>query len=544
MLHAFAVAVTIVAATSMARCAVGADPSRSWPSASSNATTTKTNGDVAARDDDDVILSGFVSWFQAHGGWMHPQLSLAEVPSYGGWGLVSDSPMEARTTILRVPSSLILTRDRATHELLMWLQQRQRSSNQPSDLAASILEQKDDVETMALYLWTESCRPSASFWDPYLRIVLPNIMPPLLFAMDDQALELLGDDGLQQLARDTSTRVDDLWKRFRHLVVEPESPTERCDGSLEGFRKCFAFVTSHGMSVGSQIILVPMADMINHNPIPGTAASNHNSIGVMQEPAFDFQQFHVLHGNGSMTVTTDQLTIPVAVENEGDFECLAGGREAASAADNACHSEAKRSRYRHMVVEQYSELDTSLYMEKFGFVPDRNEHHCVLLTLFTSDEPGNVTLTVCVKANGRLPTVRSAGDQNHELQAMLELLRGLVKSVPSMHPTVDKPQLETTIEKHDYERIQQCFRTTLNSNDQRQTDLLSCDEAVVWQVWRRLVRRAATERLADLQQRQRSMRTGLSESIPTQVQLAMKFVQSDIDVLQSLTHLDVDSSSA
>jgi hypothetical protein len=521
------------------------------PPSNNNSTTT-----AASAPDAIAAVDGFVKWFQAHGGWMHPQLSLDQAPSFGGWGLVSEVPLAAHTPILVVPASVILTRDRAARELLAWAQHRS-SNNQPSDLV-STLDQMEDVEAMAVYLWTESCRgaAAAAFWGPYLRLVLPDEIPPLLFAMDDRTIELLGDDGLQQLARHTSSRVEALWKQFRPLLVEPPS-TSACDASLEGFRKYVAFVMSHGMSVGdSQIILVPMADMINHNPIPTTAPSKVDN-EEEQQPAFDFQQFHVLHGNGSMTVTTDQATIPVTVvdmRSAGDEECLSGEAAATNrgagpgAASAECQLEPKRSRYRHMVVEQYSEVDNSLYLEKFGFVPDRNDHHCVLLTLFAAEE--HVTpADACVKANGRLPTVRASSDPRHEIQAMLELLRGGVGSPPNESST----GAETIIEKHEYESLQRCFRNALNSNDQRKDDLtaaadrLSCDEAVVGQVWRRLVKRAAKDRLADLQwrlQRQLTNRASLSESIPTQDQLAMKFVQSDIDVLRSLAKLDDESSSA
>jgi hypothetical protein len=568
LLRAFAAAVVtaiIVSATAVLVGAAGGGPGggglvessaqgpSGTPASNNHSTTTAANapGAIAAVD-------GFVKWFQAHGGWMHPQLSLVQVPSFGGWGLVSEVTMAAHTPILVVPASVILTRDRATRELLALVQHRS-SNNQPSHLA-STLDQMEDVEAMAMYLWTESCRDAAAaFWNPYLRLALPDELPPLLFAMDDRAIELLGDDGLQQLARHTSSRVEALWKQFRPLLVEPPStslPTSACDASLEGLRKYVAFVMSHGMSVGdSQIILVPMADMINHNPIPTTAPSNGDNEEV-QQPTFDFQQFHDLHGNGSMTVTTDQATIPVTVvdmRSEGGEECLAG--EAATnrgagpgAASAECQLEPERSRYRHTVVEQYSEVDNSLYLEKFGFVPDRNDHHCVLLTMFAAEE--HVTpADACVKANGRLPTVRASSDPYHEIQAILELLRGGVGSPPTESST----GVETRIEKHEYESLQRCFRNAMNSNDQRKDDLtaaadrLSCDEAVVWQVWRRLVKRAAGDRLADLhrrQQRQLTNRASLSESIPTQDQLAMKFVQSDIDVLRSLAQLDDEPSSA
>jgi hypothetical protein len=565
LLQAFAVAATVVIAAATATLGVGATRG----SGAILDSRPSTNGTSATTDIDDeqevvIVVDGFVKWFQANGGWIHPRLSLVQVPSFGGWGLVSDLPLAAHTPVLRVPSGLILTRDRATRELLLLAQQRS-SNNQPSHLE-STLDQMEDVELIAVVLWTESCRGGSalapsSFWEPYLRII-PDEIPPLLFAMDNRALELLGDDGLQQLARRTSSRVEALWTRFRPLLlVEPQTSVTAaaCDTSLEGFRKHVAFVMSHGMSVGdSQIILVPMADMINHNPIPRTAPSNGDN-EKEQQPTFDFQQFHVLHGNGSMTVTTDQSTIPVTVvdmRSAGDEECLAGETAATnrgagtSAASAECQLEPKRSRYHYMVVEQYSKIDNSLYLEKFGFVPDRNDHHCVLLTLFAAQGHEHVPHTdACVKANGRLPTVRASSDPRHEIQAMLELLRGGAGSPPNDSST----GAETRIEKHEYESLQRCFRNALNSNDQRKDDLaaaadrLSCDEAVVGQVWRRLVKRAAKDRLADLQwrlQRQQAMRASLSESIPTQVQLAMKFAQSDIDVLQSLAKLDDESSSA
>jgi hypothetical protein len=569
LFHALLIAVTVILAATGGGGLGGVlhsrllSPSNATATAAAAAQTAEEGARVVG-----VVSDGFVRWFQAHGGWMHPRLSLVHVPSYGGWGLVSDTPLAAHTPILRVPSTLILTRDRATRALLLLLHTEQPTV-QPTDLVSIILEHMEDVEAMAVYLWSESCRhlEAASFWDPYLRM-LPEEIPPLLFVMDGRALEILGDDddGLRQLARHTSLRVEDLWKQFRPMLPEQSAPS--CDKSLEGIRKYIAFVTSHGMLVGSQTILVPMADMINHNPMAGLAASDcgdsDSGNAEKQQRAFDFQHFHVLHGNGSMTITTDQSTIPVAVVDEvvetsqGDSECPAGvstptTRESGAAAE--CHSESQQSRYRHMVVEQYSEVDNSLYLEKFGFVPAHNEHHCVLLTLLSAEQAERdrsastaaaaaATMpTACVKANGRLPTMQPSRDQSHEVRAMLELLRGDADSVSNA------PRLANAIGTHEYESLQRCFQTAtpLASTDQHidentGADRGLCDEVVVWQVWRRLVKRAATGRLADLQRRQKrplSKRTDLSASVPRMpVQVATQFIQSDIDVLRSLTQLD------
>ena len=50
-----------------------------------------------------------------------------------------------------------------------------------------------------------------------------------------------------------------------------------------------------------------------------------------------------------------------------------------------------------MVVEEYGQLDNSLYITAFGFVPANNPHHCVLLPL-----PNPTDGAVCVDREGRM----------------------------------------------------------------------------------------------------------------------------------------------
>ncbi len=107
------------------------------------------------------------------------------------------------------------------------------------------------------------------------------------------------------------------------------------------------------MILGNDIkYLSPMAEMINHADRPEVANG---------PPTKMFQAYHKLE-NDKLVVYADRNF------QTGD-----------------------------MVVEEYGQLDNSLYITAFGFVPLNNPHHCVLLPL-PNPEDG----AVCVDREGRM----------------------------------------------------------------------------------------------------------------------------------------------
>lgn len=188
------------------------------------------------------------------------------------------------------------------------------------------------LERLVIQVWQQvGCDSTKhSLHRPYWHYLLNQPTPPLLFTFRDTELRELHDEPLTQLAQTTLQRVHALHRRVEHKT-SCTSPT-----TTALFKHVYALVTSHALWLDSVPYLVPVADFINHKV--GVVVGDSNRT---------FADHHRWHkeDDGRLHVTTDR------------------------------HLEASQ-----LVVENYANLDNSLYVHYYGFIPRNNPHHCVVLT--------------------------------------------------------------------------------------------------------------------------------------------------------------------
>lgn len=387
----------------------------------------------------DQAILNFIQWFQDNGGWIHPNISLRTFADYGGKGLFYDTSgsfltvgddydteidyVEEGEAILVIPELLILSRRKALNLILDCVDDySSTTSNEKSTLDESL----DDLELMTLALVFESscsCRgdgrrsggdgqmPSNSY-APYLDILpKPNDTPNLLYTFRDEELELLRDKHLLTTAHHTKDRLLFVWKQI--LSMERIISTcfiDQTEVSLthsqshqklwQAFRHYYAVVSSHAMFLDGMYMLVPMADMINHQPRL-RPKSNHT------EPA-----------DNSPTNSKSFAHYHYWQERQLENKVLA--KEMVVLADRRIPSGSQ-------VLEEYSTLDNSLYLVSFGFVPVDNPYHCVELLLVVPLKSNDLrvllqgivgdALTMCVRRD-----LTILDGQEHALDLALSLV--------------------------------------------------------------------------------------------------------------------------
>jgi hypothetical protein len=337
-------------------------------------------------DDPKVV---FQDWFRQQGGWISPQLSLVsdEVHHHGnGLRVSSGGHLHQNDRILEIPKHLIFT----SRKLL----DRSNDSRFTATATASAkakeaieqyienpLDQQDAL--IALDLMLECCRGPTSLWFPYLQ-VLPTHVPRLAMFSNEE-LSLLQDTDLASYALIQRQELKLAWKGGIQSAVsswrlQQQQQASSSSGSDYGyddscltessFHHYVAISSSRAMILDNIKYLTPMAEMINHAERPLTArnddvtseTSASTTIPTMENA---FQLYHKLeHDTTKLVVYADR-----------DFH----------AGD--------------MIVEEYGQLDNSLYISAFGFVPPNNPHHCVVLPMpqASQDDAGN---TVCVGRDG------------------------------------------------------------------------------------------------------------------------------------------------
>lgn len=299
-------------------------------------------------DDDSNLLRryrSFSAWFDNNKGWHHPNLALSYSEDLGTSLILKGDRQPNSVNIIRkgelvmiIPSSLVFTAESCRNLF------QQLDNAVGNDIVLSInrfwtdpLQQQDTI--IALALMMECMLGKASSFHPYLEL-LPEV--PRLDTFSESDLELLQDDYLATLARESANTIRKFWKgtgRKALKALAKQRAATLSDGKLlmnsscvsyDNFHRYMAVVGSRAMILNSTKYLTPMADMVNHR-------ENIHSHDL-------FETFHKLNADGSISVFADR-----DMTAGGDF------------------------------FEEYGKLDNSLYLMVFGFVPNQNPYHCAAI---------------------------------------------------------------------------------------------------------------------------------------------------------------------
>ncbi|KAI2488966.1 hypothetical protein MHU86_25639 [Fragilaria crotonensis] len=286
---------------------------------------------------------------------MSPSLSLVYSSEFNGNGLfVSAGSLREGDVLLEIPKNLLITQDKAMLKF---------SASVRDTISRTIQDPLDQQDVwIAMDLMLECAKGSESLWLPYID-VLPSDVPRLA-TFSDQELQLLqDDDDMAKYGASQRNLLHRIWiEGVRSALRQqndrngmPAANGQHRDAcwSESSFHRFMALSSSRAMILGDGIkYLSPMAEMINHADRPEATA---------ETPTKLFEAYHKLE--------SDKLVV------YADRNFQTGD----------------------MVVEEYGQLDNSLYITAFGFVPLNNPHHCVLLPL-PNPEDG----TVCVDREGRM----------------------------------------------------------------------------------------------------------------------------------------------
>jgi len=330
----------------------------------------------------DVRIRTFLAWLKDKGAEISPKVSLAVFPDFGGFGIkATNAPVQKTDTLFTIPSSAIITADWVLQRYPMFAKDIVKLADD-SNMSPST---RQDI-IIALYLMVECSYGEASEIWPYLQ-VLPDLVPRLT-TFDNNTLGMLQDQFLTELKHHDLSKLTKVWdhglsKMVTAIADQFIDDAEADNGSRNGtstYKGCLTFESFHhyvAISSSRAMILergikylTPLADMINHMP-------NYDEAGeVLIE---SFLEHHTRNEDGSITVRADRK-----VANAGE-----------------------------QIFEAYGNLDNSLFLESFGFVPDENPFHCAAIPSST-DLPALFERTEAV-----LRRNKGFSDQNREvLQAV------------------------------------------------------------------------------------------------------------------------------
>jgi hypothetical protein len=364
--------------------------------------------------------AAFLQWIVDNGGIFHPirhgdqtlAVTLEKFPQFGGWGLalsldteqqcfnstdgqcqLSESEDEdSNETIVHqldplftIPSSLIITVPKilemygsissdwhipSFHSRLDTILRKGLHGNGLSKQINMMGLVEQDV-VMALYLMAENCQHEHlnlfgkdSFYGPYLD-VLPGLIPRL-DTFGDEEYNVLKDKVLEQIGRESKRALEEMYSgpsdrkggSLKAVLLDMiatkintgSSSLEKAScTSFESFHRFIALISSRAMVLRGEKRVVPLAEMINYAPLPEVSSN-------IIRPAFDL--FHSLGEDGSMTVRSDRDVI------------------LSSGVDNLVREDGSTV---VQLFEDYGPVDSSLFLEAHGFVPNDNPHHCVVI---------------------------------------------------------------------------------------------------------------------------------------------------------------------
>lgn len=339
----------------------------------------------------------FIDWLLENGAYISSSVRITFYPSYGGLGLqaVGESGLEGDDTAIHVldrlytiPPSLITTSTSTRHKYTYGNEKVTDFHLQLDKLLndyfmGSSLVQQDVV--IALHLSVECSLGEGSKFKPYLDI-MPQQIVPRLDTFSDEALTLLHDDDLAMMARHSRHQLENAWEGrnggdgIKRLLTMMINSTARARGdvslsfkgadehsrcsSFDSFYKYVTVVGSRAMILNGEKYLVPLPDVMNHATRP------NNDKGT------SFQSYHKRDATtGSITVFADR--------------------------------DVKRG---NQIFEEYGDVDNSLFLEVFGFVPDHNPSHCAMIEIKHFPEVDKVPRSNLMNIAVRLQLLQAPND--------------------------------------------------------------------------------------------------------------------------------------
>jgi len=320
-------------------------------------------------------IEKFLNWLKLNGARISPSVTLAVFPEFGGFGLLAknidnkkeneneqDTILGAHTNdgdnsslysvkyldeMFTIPDSIITSSktflERFNNGKIRNFQSR---INQilSEHLPSNTMVQQDAL--IALHLMLECSLGDESTFKPYLDI-LPQTIIPRLDTFHDNELNMIQDEDLASLGRESNTQLRKFWydDKLQTLlssmmdIVTPQNAIDTTCRSFALFHRYVSIVSSRAMVLHGSKYLTPLAGMANYAPRKDDRKYFRGKMS---------QTFTLYHerseADGSITVRADRNVMP------GD-----------------------------QIFEDYGDIDNSLYLEAHGFVPNENPFHCAMI---------------------------------------------------------------------------------------------------------------------------------------------------------------------
>eukprot|EP00562_Extubocellulus_spinifer_P001529 CAMPEP_0178473268 /NCGR_PEP_ID=MMETSP0696-20121128/1998_1 /TAXON_ID=265572 /ORGANISM="Extubocellulus spinifer, Strain CCMP396" /LENGTH=553 /DNA_ID=CAMNT_0020100483 /DNA_START=34 /DNA_END=1695 /DNA_ORIENTATION=+ len=299
-------------------------------------------------------ISDFLAWFKDRGG----SISSSDGAGNGGDIVVSggrQNVISKSDELFTVPRSIIVSARSVIDRFASLSRQNNSIASGDMERIVSLSFQSPLVQQdvyLSLHLMAECSLGTASKLLPYLRMLPTDV--PRLDTFDEEALEVLRDDYLATLARQSREELSTAWHKNgvkdialqmarmvaidSGLSLEDEAVSRDDCLTFESFHRFVAIASSRAMILeGGTKYLAPLADMMNYMP----RYDNNRAAGGTNE---SFLTYHSRNSDGSITVRADRNVV-------------AGNQ----------------------IFEDYGETDNSLFLEAFGFVPNANPSHCAVI---------------------------------------------------------------------------------------------------------------------------------------------------------------------
>lgn len=328
-------------------------------------------------------IENFIHWLKDNGAIISPSVTIASFPNFGGFGLQaklqqrSDEEVDVNEDdnhtiaihhldeMFTIPQSIIISSKSVYQQFqssipnfqskLMYLIHQFIHYN-------SQLIHQDIV--IALYLMVQCTLKDDSLFYPYLDI-LPSYIIPRLDTFNDEELDMLQDEDLKDLAKNSYHQLHSLWQseKFHSFLSSMINATNHNDNvkskdagiaqcmSFQSFHKYVAIVSSRAMVLQGTKYLTPLAEFANYHPRKDDRKLMKGRMGQ------SFTLYHEHNNNGSITVFADRNVL-----------------------------------YGEQIFEDYGDIDNSLYLEAHGFVPNENPFHCAMVSSKLIPSPKDIPM--------------------------------------------------------------------------------------------------------------------------------------------------------
>jgi histone-lysine N-methyltransferase SETD3 len=205
---------------------------------------------VQAQKDAQTVLSEFASWLSSNGVQSKVNLGVFDGLRFGG---VAGTDIKDEDPILQIPEKLILSEDVVMEHPVVKLYS----------------DYKIAYEPLMIYILHERLNPD-SFWLPYFQI-LPTDFSFHPYFWSDEDLSLTIGTGLPNHVRERKAFLLAAYNYINdHFVSQHDEIFPDGYFSYENYVWAFMVVLTRAWKIDNQLMLVPLADMLNHHPTAGT----------------------------------------------------------------------------------------------------------------------------------------------------------------------------------------------------------------------------------------------------------------------------------